>query len=191
MNKVKVLIEGYAKVNNGVWDASPSVTLIDTGKYKIIADPGCNREMLLEALSKESLKTGNINYVFISHYHLDHCTLIGIFEKATIVDGIQWQKGPIGGELEDNKLPNTDIEIVKTPGHTLDHASLLVETEEGKVLVGADVFWWMDNEEQKVEVDKKDDYAEDMEALKKSRKMALEIADFIIPGHGKMFKVEK
>src|SRR3989344_2765701 len=98
MNKVKVLIEGYAKINkDGTWDATSSTTLIDTGSRKIIVDPGCNREMLLEALSKEGLKTGDINYVFISHYHPDHCTLMGIFENATVVDSIQWQKGPLGG----------------------------------------------------------------------------------------------
>ena len=40
-------------------------------------------------------------------------------------------------------------------------------------------------------MNKEDDYANDMEKLKESRKKALEIADYIIPGHGKKFKVEK
>ena len=39
MNTVKVLIEGYAKVNpDGTWDATSTTTLIDTGKHKIIMD---------------------------------------------------------------------------------------------------------------------------------------------------------
>ena len=33
--------------------------------------------------------------------------------------------------------------------------------------------------------------ARDEKALQESRKKILEIADYIIPGHGKMFKVEK
>lgn len=192
MNKVKVLIEGYAKVNKvGTWDATSTTTLIDTGRVRVIVDPGCNREMLLAALLKEGLKTSDIDYVFVSHYHPDHCTLMGIFENATVIDSIQWQKGPIGGELNSDVLAETDIKIIKTPGHTLDHGSLLVPTEEGKVLVGADVFWWADGEEQKVDLEKHDEFASDMEKIKESRKMALEIADFIIPGHGKIFKVKK
>ncbi|MEK7154768.1 MAG: NTP transferase domain-containing protein, partial [Patescibacteria group bacterium] len=98
MNKVKVLIEGYAKINpDGTWDATSTTTLIDTGKHKIIMDPGCHRQLLLKALAKEHLQTGDIDVVFISHYHPDHCTLMGVFENATVYDSVQYQKGPIGG----------------------------------------------------------------------------------------------
>ncbi len=187
MNQVKVLIEGYAKINpDGTWDATSTTTLIDTGKHKIIMDPGCNRHMLLAALAKENLKTGDIDIVFISHYHPDHCTLMGIFENATVFDSIQWQKGPIGGETK-TTLPGTDIKIIKTPGHSPEHASLLVPTTKGKILVAADVFWWADGEEQKVDINKHDDFASDQAILKLSRSHALKIADYIIPGHGRPF----
>lgn len=36
-----------------------------------------------------------------------------------------------------------------------------------------------------------DPFANDNEALKKSRKLVLEKADWIIPGHGKKFKLVK
>mgnify|MGYP001610513600 FL=1 len=190
MNKVKVLIEGYAKVNpDGTWDATSTTTLIDTGKHKIIMDPGCHRQLLLEALAREGLEKGDIDTVFISHYHPDHCTLMGIFENATVFDSIQWQKGPIGGETGAT-LPNTDIQIIKTPGHSPEHASLLVAASEGKVLVAADVFWWGAGEEQKIDISKHDDFASDQEKLKLSRSLALQLADYIIPGHGKMFKTK-
>ncbi len=190
MSKVKVLIEGYAKVNkDGTWDATSSTTLVDTGKVKIIVDPGCNRKLLLQALQKEGLKTSDIDYVFISHYHPDHCLLIGIFEKAKVFDSVQWQDGPIGGETPEF-LPDTDIQIVKTPGHSPEHASLLVPTKNGNVLIGADVFWWAEGVKPTLDLDFPDDFASDMETLKQSRKKALEIADWIIPGHGKMFRVK-
>ena len=189
MNKVKVLIEGYAKINpDGTWDATSTTTLIDTGKHKITMDPGCHRQLLLKALAKEHLQTGDIDVVFISHYHPDHCTLMGVFENATVYDSVQYQKGPIGGEVGEF-LPDTDIQIVKTPGHSPEHASLLVPTSKGKILVAADVFWWAEGEKQKIDVDKNDDFASDLETLKKSRANALAIADYIIPGHGKIFKV--
>ncbi len=188
MNKVRILIEGYAKINSdGTWDATSTTTLIDTEKLKIIMDPGCNRDLLLRALQKENLKTSDIDYIFVSHYHPDHCLLMGIFEKATVFDSVQYQKGPIGGETGEF-LPDTDIKIIKTPGHTSDHASLLVNTKEGKFLIGADVFWWKNSEEQKVDINLHDDFATDQTILQHSRSQVLKIADYIIPGHGKMFK---
>lgn len=189
MNKVKVLVEGYAKVNSdGTWDATSSTTLIETENKKIIVDPGCNRKLLLDSLLKENLTTDAIDIVFVTHYHPDHCLLMGIFENATVMDSVQYQSGPIGGDMKDIIL-ETDIKIVKTPGHTPEHSSLLVGTEKGNILVGADVFWWKDNENQIIDVEKHDDFASDMETLKRTRKEVLKIADFIIPGHGKMFKV--
>ena len=98
------------------------------------------------------------------------------------------KKGPIGGEVGDS-LPDTDIQIIKTPGHSSEHASLLVPTPKGRILVVADVFWWAEGEDQRVDLDKHDDFASDQATLKLSRSHALKIADFIIPGHGKMFKV--
>ena len=190
MNKVKVLVEGYAKINSdGTWDATSSTTFIDTGKLKIVVDPGCSRELLLKALKNENLKTSDIDCVLVTHYHPDHCALMGIFENATIYDSVQWQNGPLGGDIG-GLLPETDIEVVKTPGHSPEHASLVVNTNEGKYVVAADVFWWKAGEEQKVDIEKPDDFASDISALKENRRKVLEIADFIIPGHGKMFKVE-
>jgi len=144
----------------------------------------------ISGMKKENLKTSDIHYVFISHYHPDHCALMGVFGNATIYDSIQWQKGSMGGDIVGSNLPQTDIEIIKTPGHCPEHASLSVNTEKGKVVVAADVFWWKAGEEQKVDIEKPDDFASDISALKENRRKVLEIADFIIPGHGKMFKVE-
>ena len=114
---------------------------------------------------------------------------MGCFENATVFDSIQWQKGPVGGETK-KILPDTDIQIIKTPGHSSEHASLLVPTPKGKVLVAADVFWWAEGEEQKIDIAKHDDFASDQITLKQSRQKALKIADWIIPGHGKMFSAK-
>lgn len=192
MTTVKVLIEGYARVNSdGTWDATCTTTFIDTGNHKVIMDPGCNRELLLSALQNAGLKVGDIDYVFISHYHPDHCLLMGIFPKATVFDSLQYQQGPMGGETGDH-LPDTDIKIIKTPGHAPEHASLLVPTSVGHVLIAADVFWWPDGVDQKVDLDLPDDFASDQLVLKSSRASVLALTPdlLIIPGHGKPFKVE-
>ena len=103
----------------------------------------------------------------------------------------------LDGKIEEHnkKVPGTDIEIIHTPGHDMFHCTFLVKTEKyGKVAIAADVFWWADGEEQKTDkeslLNRKDPYAKNEEQLLESRKKVLEVADYIIPGHGKMFKVE-
>ena len=94
----------------------------------------------------------------------------------------------------DKHILGSDIEILETPGHVLEHLSLLINTPKGKVALAGDCLWWVKGEKQMVNVNKKDDSHPkdlDMKKLIASRKKLLKIADYIIPGHGKMFKVKK
>lgn len=196
MAEVKVLIQGYAKEENGVEFASSTVTLIRGGDLNIIVDPGMNRKMLLESLKKEGLSPDKINYVILTHYHLDHSLLVGIFENAKILDNSDIYSWDGKIETHGGKVSGTDIEIIKTPGHDMFHCSVLVKTEEfGKIVIAGDVFWWADDEQQKTDreslLEHKDPYMKNEEELVESRKKILEITDYIIPGHGKMFKVKK
>jgi len=195
MTEVKVLIEGYAKQLEKGWIASSTTCLITTENKKIITDPGCNRGKLLEALDKEALTTDDINYVFLSHCHPDHILLAGIFEKAKFVTfdtNLMYDKD-IMLEFDKHTL-GKDIEIIETPGHVLEHLSLLVNTPTGKVAIAGDVIWWVEGEEQVFDINQEDHSQAkgmNMEKLIESRKKLIENADYIIPGHGKMFKVKK
>ncbi len=193
MNKIKVLIQGYAKEIKNGWLASSTVTLVQSDNKNIIVDPGCNRKKLLEGLAKNDLKPADIDFVLLTHSHRDHSLLAGIFENAKVITPTEIYDDDNQIEQQ-NKIPGTDLEIIQTPGHSPEHCSLVVSTKEGTYVVAGDLFWWADDEEQKIDVEKKDDAhpAEtDMLKLIESRKKILEIADYIIPGHGKMFKVEK
>ena len=192
MTKVKILIEGYAKKTKDGWLASSSTTLIEDRGKRIIVDPGINRTLLLEKLQKEKLQLDDIDIVFMTHYHPDHVFLASIFEKAMIVDGdtIYEKDNETGYE---GKVPGTNLEVILTPGHAHEHAALLATTEKRKIVVAADVFWWTDKEEQQTDdvealINKEDPFTKDWKALKESRKKVLKIADWIIPGHGKMFR---
>lgn len=192
MSKVKVLIEGYAKKTKEGWLASSSTTLIEDGGKRIIVDPGINRKLLPEKLKVEGLIPNDIDIVFITHYHPDHMFLASIFEKAVIADGDTVYEKDDEAEYE-GKVPGTDLEVVLTPGHAHEHAVLVTNTDKGKVVVAADVFWWNDQEKQQTDnietlINKEDPFTKDWEALKESRKKVLKIADWIIPGHGKMFR---
>ncbi len=195
MAEVRVLIEGYAKKLENGFLASSTTCLITAGDKKIITDPGCNREKLLEALKREGLTTDDIDYVFLSHCHIDHIMLAGIFEKAKFItfdSNLMYDKD-LFVEFDKHVL-GKDIEIIETPGHAIEHISLLVNTPKGKIAIAGDVIWWVEGEEQVFDINQKDHAKAkgmDMEKLIESRKKLLDVADFIIPGHGKMFKVNK
>ena len=196
MAEVKILIEGYArKLENG-WQASSSTCLVLTDKCKIITDPGCNRERLLSALSKENLDTKDVDYVFWSHRHPDHVLLAGIFENAkhiTFDMSNLMYEGDMITEFDADVL-GEGVTVLNAPGHVNEHLSLLVDTPKGKVAIAGDVIWWLDDEPQVVDIHQYDHSQSvdlDMDTLVESRKKLLELADYIIPGHGEMFKVEK
>jgi glyoxylase-like metal-dependent hydrolase (beta-lactamase superfamily II) len=192
MAEVKILIEGYAKPLKNGWLANSSVVLIKSNGENIITDPGLDREKLLNVLKKEKLKTSDIDFVFLTHGHIDHSLLAGIFENAKIVDELYvYQKDVI--TKHDGVIPGTDLKVIRTPGHMEEHCSLIVETEKGVYAVAGDVFWWSENEKQEIDINKPDGDPEHMNIQKliASRKKILELADYMIPGHGKMFKIKK
>lgn len=194
MSEIKILIEGYAREESDVWLASPATVLIKDNGLNIIVDPGANKKLLLDALEKENIKPEDIDIVFLTHYHPDHILNIRLFPGKDVYDNntIYSDDKEVGYS---GNIPNTNIQVIPTPGHAHEHCSLLVKTEKGRIVVAGDVFWWMDNEEQRTDkkslMEQEDPFVKDKKALAESRKKLLEIADYIIPGHGKMFKVKK
>ncbi len=195
MATIKILIEWYAKQLEHGRKASSTCCLIKAEDKKIITDPGCNREKLLKALKKEGLDTADIDYVFLSHQHPDHILLAGIFENAKYITfdaNLIYDKDLM--LTFDKNILGPDIEIIETPGHVLEHLSLLVNTPEGKIAIAGDVIRRVEGEEQIVDISHPDHSQAkgmDMDTLIESRKKLLSIADYIIPGHGKIFKVDK
>ncbi len=196
MNKIKVLIQGYARSTKDCEFASCSTVLIKEGKLNIIIDPGMNKPLLINSLRKEKLKPEKVNYVILTHYHLDHSLLTGFFNNALVLDDSSIYS--FNGKISDHegKVPGTNIKLIKTPGHDPFHCAVLIKTiKSGNIVISGDVFWWPDSEENKIKKDAKslinlkDPYMKDKKQLTDSRKKILKIADYIIPGHGKMFKV--
>lgn len=194
MNQVKVLIEGYAREwGDSGYEASSTTTLILSGKDKILCDPGANWKLLKAALDREKLKPAEIDWIFLTHTHIDHCYNMARFPQAAVFDGeCIYEKDT--DRVHGGEIFGLDITIVKTPGHTIDHTSLLVTTPKGVYAIAGDVFWWIENEEQKTDkeslLEKKDPIdGVDPDTLEDSRKLLLGKAGFIIPGHGKVFKV--
>lgn len=183
MPRLKILIKGYSSADTGGHSCS-TVTLVQDSGMNIIVDPGSlpGQEKLADALRKEGLGPGDIDVVFITHSHMDHYKSIGMFPKAKALDYWGWWEGDVCRKCEGRV--NENISVIRTPGHSYDSVTLLVKTDKGTVAICGDVIW-------KEDAPERDKYASDMDALKMSRKMVREAADWIIPGHGGMFKSKK
>ncbi len=120
---------------------------------------------------------------------------IRFFPTNDIYNGETISRGDTIIDYSGDRLPKTNIKIIKTPGHAHEHCSLLVQTAKGKVAVAGDVFWWWNEQQQKTDrkslLKLKDPFVKNKAALLRSRRKLLDLADYIIPGHGKIFKVEK
>ncbi len=191
MDEYKIIIEGYAYSEDNYYVASPSTVLIESNGITVLVDPGADPE-LLKKLKNAGYQLEDIDVIYLSHYHPDHFLNIRFFPNHKIYDGETiWDRDK---EYETgDKIHTTNIKILKTPGHSPEHTSLLINTKDhGKVCIAQDVFWWEDgkqnNESEKNLMELEDPFASDIDELKKSRKKVLEVADWIIPGHGKMFK---
>lgn len=188
MATIKVLVEGFTNADSSSKGeperTCPTVSLVLDKNIVMVVDPGVldSQKILADALKKENIRIEDVNFVCITHSHIDHYRNIGMFPEAKTLEyfGL-WS----GGEVKD--LPEQladDIKIIKTPGHDNTSITLLVKTEKGIVAICGDVFW-------KENSPKKDAYAQDQKELEKSRKKVLKMADWVIPGHGPMFKVVK
>ncbi len=186
--EVKILLEGYTNADyfaeNGEERNQPTISLVRDGDFVIVVDPGVleSQQLLIEALEKENLTVSDVNVVFITHSHIDHYRNIGMFPKAKTLEffGL-WDKNSVEKWTENF---TSNIKVIFTPGHDYTGITLLATTADGVVAICGDVFW-----KENFPVEPKDDaYASDIDKLKQSREMILGVADWVIPGHGKMYK---
>lgn len=189
--EVKILVQGYTNVDSvaetGAEKTCPTITLIRDGELAMVVDPGVldSQQILVDALAKEGLKVEDIDVVCLTHSHIDHYRNIGMFPGAKTLEyyGV-WDKTSVENWSE-NFTPN--IQILYTPGHAFTGITLMVRTIEGAVAICGDVFW----KENYPEKPEDDAFASEPSKLKKSRQMVLSMADWIIPGHGGIYKSEK
>ncbi|VDM93374.1 unnamed protein product [Onchocerca ochengi] len=182
--KVYVLLDGYCRQTkrNGHSEASGTVTLVMTEKRKILVDCGdpWNGTHIIRALSKYSLNCADITDLIITHGHSDHCGNLSLFQQARIYMNDDVAKD---GIYENICTLDNSVQIRSTPGHTDHDRSIIVTgTEYGTVAIVGDIFE-EENDNDSWKANSK--YPEEQE---KSRRIILNEADWIIPGHGGMFR---
>jgi len=183
---VKILVQGYTNADSvaetGEEKTCPTVTLVRDGDLIMVVDPGVlpDKQILIDALDLEGLNVQDVNMVCITHSHIDHYRNLGMFPDAKVLEyfGV-WQDDTVE-EWQENLTEH--IQILRTPGHDHTSITILVTTaDNGTIAVCGDVFW-------KENYPEEDIYATDSEMLRESRDFVLKIADWIIPGHGSMYK---
>lgn len=192
---VHVLYDGYSRPAATGTQANCSCTLI-TGCQNIIVDTMTtwDGQKLLSALNKHNLTPDDIQWVVCTHGHSDHVGCNYLFHNARHVVGFCYSHKDSyfdhdfssGTEL----VIEEGVKIVPTPGHTLQDVTVIVDSaDKGVVAITGDLF----EREEDIEDASiwKAAGCDSEELQEKNRKMILEIADWIVPGHGPMFKVVK
>lgn len=188
MAQVKILIQGYtsadAMAEGGEEKTCPTITLVRDKNVIMVIDPGVleNQQLLISKLKDEGLTVDDVNFVCVTHSHADHYRNAGMFPKAKLLEYWALWNGNVAESWEEQFTD--DILIAKTPGHNYDALTIFVKTPDGLVAICGDIFWKEGGPQD-------DPYASDPEKLKESRQKVLSMADWIIPGHGGVYKARK
>lgn len=181
---IKIIKPGYFKwIGRNKCKTGSNVVLIRDNGKNILVDTGSPGEdkKIIAAFKKEKLKTKDIDIVIITHPHADHIGNNFLFPKALFIDSLGEFRGDKFLLVKADRKITKNVRIAKTPGHALEDISIIVNnTQFGIIAIIGDLFWRAG--------DNKLIQIESPEKLKQSRKKILAIADWLIPGHGKMFR---
>ncbi|KHN81396.1 Metallo-beta-lactamase domain-containing protein 1 [Toxocara canis] len=187
---VEQLLVGYSQQSTTYrecFSASGSVTLVTDGCHKILVDCGnpWNGQHLLNELRARSLEANDITEVVVTHGHSDHCGNLSLFQLANIfMDRDHARPCSEYASFEDDFKITANVHILRTPGHTDNDLSVIVYgTQQGCIVIAGDIF----------EDDKTDDWEPNSrykDEQRRSRDRIVATADWIVPGHGRMFRNE-
>nr|CAH7757154.1 unnamed protein product [Callosobruchus chinensis] len=193
--RFKVLFDGYSEFKDNIYRANCSCVLVK-GPPNVIIDTmtAWDDERLLKALQEESVDCKDIEYVVCTHGHSDHIGCNHLFRHAKHIVGFsvshkdQYFTEPCF-QAGEEYIISDKIKVIPTPGHTMQDVTVILDTEDGTVAITGDLFEKFED----LENDQlwKSAGSDSEELQMQNRKKILKIADFIVPGHGPIFKVPK
>jgi len=198
MCEVVVLFDGYsASLANERMNANCTCTLIK-GPKLIIVDTmtAWDREKLIEALAQHNIQPSDIDYVVCTHSHADHIGNNNLFTNAEHIVGTTIQRGTI---FYEDPLISAEgyelclgVKVMGTPGHTVDSVTVLVEIikdGEAKLLAVTGDLFEKEEDIRTPSIWKSLGRRELSNVQSAMRFRIINLADFIIPGHGPLFHV--
>jgi glyoxylase-like metal-dependent hydrolase (beta-lactamase superfamily II) len=160
-----------------------TVTYAESGDVRLIVDPGlvASTGLILDPLRDLGVDPSGITDVVFSHQHIDHTLNAALFPNARFHDFAAIYRGDLwtDGDAEGRELAD-GIRLIRTPGHTAEDISTLIESDDG--LVVCTHAWWFEGGPDE------DPYAPDQDVLRRSRDRILALGPaLVVPGHGAPF----
>ncbi len=180
--------EGYASQR-----AVGTITLV-TSQRNCIVDLGipANKQEILRGLKQSKLTPTDIDFVVLTHSDVDHIGNMNLFPDATFIGGNDVIQGDLFKEFFKEKyVVDECVSVIHTPGHDNRSITVLVRTVKGIVAITGDLFEY-DKDWLTVDTSEAwEPWSQDKDLQQQSRAMIWKTADYIVPGHGDMFKVDK
>lgn len=180
--------EGYASQR-----ANCTITLIKSLKNCMV-DLGipADKKVILKKLKANGFAPKDIDVVILTHSDIDHIGNMNLFPDALFIGGNDVIQGDLFKEFFKEKyVIDENITVIHTPGHDNRSITVLVKTAKGHVAITGDLFEY-ENDWKTVDTSEAwEPWSQDKDLQNLSRAKIWKLADFIVPGHGDMFKVDK
>jgi glyoxylase-like metal-dependent hydrolase (beta-lactamase superfamily II) len=197
---VTVLVAGYLSYDkyhpeHGQRAAQSSVTLVQVAGRTILVDTGQEDDQLLAGLQAAGVRPEEVDTVVITHTHGDHYKSLRVLPNAAVYSSgpehHAWRsRGSADKEILGRMVPVAagiapGVRLLLTPGHTTGSATVLVAQAGQIVAIAGDA------------VDSRDFFLRrepshntlDSAAERRNFELLAAIADVIVPGHGRPFRL--
>jgi glyoxylase-like metal-dependent hydrolase (beta-lactamase superfamily II) len=179
----------------GARAAESTATLVQVAGRTIVVDPGQEDEPLLAGLHEAGVRPEDVDTVFLTHMHGDHYKSLRVLPNAAVyASGPEvnaWRgRGSPDKELLGKLVPVASniapgVRLLLTAGHTPGSATVLVAQAGQIVALAGDAVDSRDFFLRREPSHNTLDYA----AEKANFDLLASIADVIVPGHGRPFRL--
>ena len=192
--QIQIIKPGILVRNNFgmILQASSTVTFISDDNHNIIVDSGLPGEgkKIISELSNLGFGIADIDIVINTHLHGDHIGNNALFSNAKFIAHEKELPARLNNVrvINENYQVSENIKIIETPGHTPGSISVVVfsKKESKTYVVCGDALPIKDNYTEWVPPGINFNPKIALVSMKK----IVDIADFVIPGHDKMFEIK-
>lgn len=201
--RYEILLAGASFKLEGAFLGLCNVVLVTVGERRMLFDVGhySTRPALLAALEQRGLTPDDIDGVFLSHLHFDHCHNIDLFRRATVyASRAEWdyaaapdERDPFVPWMIREQLETHDLELLEgevplwpglrclpVPGHTAGSYALVLEgARQGPVVLAGDAIKYP----KEILTGRSEAAFVGEEVASESIRRITEIAQIIVPGH--------